>query len=208
MKNHYIYLITNNINNKKYIGKRSCNGPIEEDSYMGSGKLLKKAFKKYGINNFTKSIILTCDSEEQAYQEEKRIIKLTNAILSDEYYNLASGGRGSNYTKENFKKKEKFIQNELSMFKILLERNKDYINMLKEKDTVIICFGEIKEIIGFKNNFTKPIYKTFTGFYEYIDYEEIQKEFIYEIKNNFSLVRNKIIFAKINNKILYKNNLI
>lgn len=92
--NHYVYLIVNNINNKKYIGKRSCSCPIEQDNYMGSGKALKQAQKKYGIDNFTKHILLVCDSEEQAYIEEEKAIELAGAVESDRYYNICSGGKG------------------------------------------------------------------------------------------------------------------
>ena len=46
---YYVYQITNKINNKIYIGKRKYKGenPLL-DSYMGSGKLIKEAIKKYG----------------------------------------------------------------------------------------------------------------------------------------------------------------
>ena len=75
--NHYVYLIVNNINNKKYIGKRSCSCPIEQD-------------------NFTKHILLVCDSEEQAYIEEEKAIELAGAVESDRYYNLVYGGISGN----------------------------------------------------------------------------------------------------------------
>ena len=102
--NHYVYLITNNINNKKYIGKRSCHCPIELDNYMGSGTLLHRAFDKYGIENFSKHILVICESEEQAFEEEKKAIELVNATKNPMYYNIADGGHGGNtlagYTEE------------------------------------------------------------------------------------------------------------
>ena len=50
---HYIYLTTNLINGKKYIGKHF--GAIC-DSYLGSGTLLQRAIAKYGKENFKKEI--------------------------------------------------------------------------------------------------------------------------------------------------------
>ena len=40
----YIYLTTNLINNKRYIGMTTKN----DSNYFGSGKLIKWAIKKYG----------------------------------------------------------------------------------------------------------------------------------------------------------------
>ena len=60
MKQYYIYLTTNLINGKKYIGKHY--GEIN-DSYLGSGILIKKAIKKYGSNNFTKKILFISKDE-------------------------------------------------------------------------------------------------------------------------------------------------
>lgn len=91
---HYVYEITNLINGKKYIGKRSCKCPVIEDRYMGSGTALKNAFKKYGMNNFSKKIIMLCDTEEEAYKNERRLIESIKAYSDKNYYNIASGGEG------------------------------------------------------------------------------------------------------------------
>jgi hypothetical protein len=50
-KRYYIYITTNLINGKQYIGKHY--GLINDD-YFGSGILLQKALKKYGKENFKK----------------------------------------------------------------------------------------------------------------------------------------------------------
>lgn len=105
--NHYVYEITNLINGKKYIGKRSCKGSIKNDKYMGSSKLLSNAINKYGINNFKKEIIFICKTEDEAYLKEEQYISLNNAVLSDKYYNLNGGGKGvgSGHNSPNFGKK-------------------------------------------------------------------------------------------------------
>ena len=81
---YYVYQITNKINNKIYIGKRKYKGgnPLL-DSYMGSGKLIKEAIKKYGKNNFQKIIIQSFDNEDDAFKLEKNLLQnsVTEKIL-------------------------------------------------------------------------------------------------------------------------------
>ena len=51
-----IYKTTNLINGKIYVGSDISNIP----SYLGSGKILKCAIKKYGKDNFQKEILDIC----------------------------------------------------------------------------------------------------------------------------------------------------
>ena len=82
-----IYKITNLINNKCYIGKHQTKNL--EDGYMGSGKLLKRAIQKHGIENFTKEILFVFDNEKEMNDKEKELV-----IVSEETYNLCEGGKG------------------------------------------------------------------------------------------------------------------
>lgn len=93
---YYIYRIENLLNGKYYIGKRQYKGDNpENDSYMGSGKLLKLAIKKYGKINFKKTIIQIANSLIELNEIEKQIIN-DNVINDKLSYNLALGGWGGN----------------------------------------------------------------------------------------------------------------
>ena len=88
----YIYEITNKINGKTYIGQHSFREI--DDGYMGSGILLQAAFKKYGIENFFKSIIASdLETQEEANQAEKLCIIVARHFGKAEY-NIADGGQG------------------------------------------------------------------------------------------------------------------
>lgn len=91
----YSYKITNNINNKQYIGVHRTNNL--DDGYMGSGVLLKKAQRKYGIENFSKEILKYYLSETEMYNDEKNLIENFKPE-----YNLHEGGSGGwKYVNEN-----------------------------------------------------------------------------------------------------------
>ena len=84
---YIIYKTTNLINGKYYIGKHRTKDL--NDGYLGSGKKLKYAVKKYGIENFHREILLECSSEEQMNLAE-RILVVPDPIN----YNLTDGGSG------------------------------------------------------------------------------------------------------------------
>ena len=100
---NYIYLITNNINGKIYIGKHSTDNL--DDGYMGSGKLIKKAIQKYGIKNFTKEYLAFCDTEDKLNWFEKFYIKKYKA--REVGYNLTDGGDGALGRKHTEEAKQK-----------------------------------------------------------------------------------------------------
>lgn len=88
----YIYLITNLVNGKKYIGKRQSG--VFDVRYKGSGKHLRNAIDKYGWDNFSCEVLEWCETVEDLVNAEKRYIAESNAQKSDEYYNIAAGGDG------------------------------------------------------------------------------------------------------------------
>lgn len=103
----FVYITTNNINNKKYIGKCAYNRLNGWENYLGSGKLLKQAIKKYGIDKFSRHIVLECETLKELDIAEKYYIQSIDACNNDEYYNLAEGGTGGNtrlgYTEDEYK---------------------------------------------------------------------------------------------------------
>lgn len=88
-KKYFIYITTNLVNNKKYIGYHFG---TENDSYLGSGVLLAKAIKQYGRKNFKREILEYCDSKKNALEKEKFWIAKYNAVEDPNFYNISEGG--------------------------------------------------------------------------------------------------------------------
>ena len=92
-KYNYFYKITNNLNNHYYYGIHSTDNI--NDGYMGSGIRLQYAYKKYGIENFTKEILKYFGTREEAAEYEAEMV--TEQLVKDnECYNCIVGGDSFN----------------------------------------------------------------------------------------------------------------
>jgi hypothetical protein len=92
-----IYKITNLLNSKIYIGKDTKSNP----NYYGSGSIIKRSIKKYGIENFTKEIIDRAETKEELAEKEKYWISYFNSTNKDIGYNISSGGDGGDTISNN-----------------------------------------------------------------------------------------------------------
>lgn len=86
-----IYQVTNKINGKIYIGKHQTSNL--EDGYLGSGRKIVEAIKKYGKENFVKEILFIFHTESEMNAKEKELI--TEDFVSRlDTYNIGIGGEG------------------------------------------------------------------------------------------------------------------
>jgi len=91
---HYIYLTTNKINGKRYIG-RCSNRYAWNAGYLGSGKWLKMAIEKYGEENFERTVIEEVYGDlHEAVVAEETWIAYYNAKHDRSFYNLSENGGG------------------------------------------------------------------------------------------------------------------
>lgn len=94
LKHYLVYLITNTVNGKIYVGKHETFDP--DDDYMGSGNLLKRAQNKYGLDKFTKTILADFDEPWSMANMEATIVD-EEFIKRKDTYNITVGGNGGFY---------------------------------------------------------------------------------------------------------------
>ncbi len=101
----FIYIITNKVNGRQYIGKKQCVSRVkrkplkgktrnridhkESDwkTYTGSSKELNEDIAKYGKENFTFEILEWCGSKwELGYKEIKKQLEY-DVLLNEQFYN-------------------------------------------------------------------------------------------------------------------------
>lgn len=91
---YVIYKTVCKINEKIYVGQHKTE--ILEDGYLGSGKLIRRAISKYGVENFNREILEIVDTFDEARKKEEFYIQLydsTNPIIGYNITKFAWGGQ-------------------------------------------------------------------------------------------------------------------
>ncbi len=90
---YYVYQITNLLNNKIYVGKHKSAKHPDANGYYGSGKQIKSAIEKYGIENFKKEVLHYCSSLDEMANKELSIVT-EDFVKRKDTYNMHKGGPG------------------------------------------------------------------------------------------------------------------
>ena len=133
-----IYQITNNINHKIYIGKHITQNPM--DSYFGSGVAIRKAIRKYGIQNFTKTVLIILQNPEEMDLLERMVVTEDFCRRRDVYNEMVGGEGGASFTGRHHSEQTKKLLREQQ-----LERLKDPCFVRKMKDGAKRFRDELKK---------------------------------------------------------------
>lgn len=154
-----IYKITNNLNGKTYIGKHQTKDL--NDGYMGSGKLIKAAIKKYGIENFTKEILHVFRDKKEMDDKEKELV-----ILGENSYNLKFGGEGGfdhlNDSSENHINRSKGAYQKSKQYMIDPDKNRKSGLKMKELGLGLFGISTEQRKINASNAFRGKLHSTTT----------------------------------------------
>lgn len=99
-----VYLTTNKVNGKIYVGVHKTKDPYVFDGYIGCGIFITQpntyehpktsfqfAVKKYGVKSFIRQTLYICATSEKAYALESDIVN-ADFLKRDDVYNMIPGG--------------------------------------------------------------------------------------------------------------------
>ena len=143
----YLYKTECLVNGKLYIGI-SVNQKNKQN-YLGSGIALKDAIKKYGKENFKKTILVdSIDSLEDLNRLEKEYIEKYNCLCPIGY-NIDLGGKGNGNHSETTKKK-------ISKTKTGIKHTKEHIAKNRESHLGLTLTNKTKNKISEANKGNTP----------------------------------------------------
>ena len=112
-----VYCITNNVNNKKYVGIDKTDIDRRWKEHIRSSNnnpilLIDKRIRHYGTHNFSYRILYKSDNYENIKMKEIYFIKELNTYITNEGYNLTFGGDYNPMFDDNIKIRHKKIMQE------------------------------------------------------------------------------------------------
>jgi group I intron endonuclease len=161
-----IYITINKVTNRKYIGQHKCISS-KFDGYLGSGKLLNRAIKKYGKENFTRKTLTCANTEEELNHLEREYIGYFKAIEDRNFYNIHVGGYGGDTyggktesEKQEFKKKMQSVTQGENNGMFGKHHNEETKKKIAENKNMEIYHSE-----GFRNTMKKATIGKNNGMY-------------------------------------------
>ena len=139
----FIYEWTNTKDGKKYLGSHF--GSID-DGYVGSGKRFNNAVNKYGIEQFSRSIVEYVIFEDAVLLREQYYLDTRNCAKSKRYYNIsptAGGGNCGNGKKISRTKKKRYASGELVIHNKGVAMSEEQKLVLADKWEVITPAGKV-----------------------------------------------------------------
>lgn len=166
-----VYLITNTINNKKYVGITTRNISDRFKEHCKANSYIGKAIRKYGKNNFVIQILDMAHSKEDLFDLEVKYISNYNSYRDG--YNQTIGGDGASLVedlelkltnkqkrfcnlvdKEN--KKDIDVSNREDVIRCVIFNSAWlYLNSVKARDKI----NAAKLLLKLNIKFTSPLYK-------------------------------------------------
>lgn len=97
----WIYLLTNTVNGRQYVGQTCVNPNVRFSEHRKSSRyissrrryIIARAIHKYGWENFKAEIIERCESQDELDTRERHFIELYGCV-APHGYNADLGGRG------------------------------------------------------------------------------------------------------------------
>ena len=145
-KYHYLYKVTNKHNGKYYYGIHSTNDL--NDGYMGSGKTLLKAYKKYGKESFIKEYIRFFDNRTDLLNAEHEIVN-EQIINDNNCYNIIQGGKQVEAIHELYKTKKLVKRSNEDTNYFYVDKNDP---RLKTGELISYCIGRYKNKVTVRDN--------------------------------------------------------
>jgi group I intron endonuclease len=171
---NFVYVTTNLINGKCYVGDHTTN--MLNDGYLGSGRpYFKSALKKYGKENFKREILEFFPTKQEAFNAQEKYIIQFNTISPNGYnispvggcscgikchsdeskQKISKGNKGQKRTTEtklklSIKGKERIVSEETK--KKISDANKGKISPMKGKTHTL----ESKEKMSIGNKDKQP----------------------------------------------------